>query len=182
MGRRALPLFFASHGSTFKVPSDWYTMAAHRVLGLTAERASHARQCHGAMRLPHSLLGLDLCRRYRAPLSSCRVSAPKLLCLWTTSTPRCPCSWYAVQLHDRIVYLLEEFMLEAGATEGRDFRLEVRYIRSRASRYRHGDVVWLDFRAPHRHLAVDVTVTSARTKTNVPHIGARLLLPANLAL
>jgi hypothetical protein len=36
--------------------------------------------------------------------------------------------------------------------------------------------------APHRHLVVDVTVTSARTDTNVPRIGARLPLPGNLAL
>jgi hypothetical protein len=36
--------------------------------------------------------------------------------------------------------------------------------------------------APHRHLAVDVTVTSARTNTNVPRIGARLPLLGRLAL
>jgi hypothetical protein len=36
--------------------------------------------------------------------------------------------------------------------------------------------------APHRHLVVDVTVTSARTNTNVPRIGARLPLHGNLAL
>jgi hypothetical protein len=35
---------------------------------------------------------------------------------------------------------------------------------------------------PHRHLVVDVTVTSARTSTNVPRSGARLLLPDSLAL
>jgi hypothetical protein len=44
-GRGALTLFLASHESSFKVPSDCYTMAAHRVLGLTAERASHVRMC-----------------------------------------------------------------------------------------------------------------------------------------
>jgi hypothetical protein len=66
--------------------------------------------------------------------------------------PRCPCSWYVIQLHDRIVvHVLEEFMLGAGVTKGRDLRLEVRRIRSGASRDRHGDVVWLDFTAPHRH-------------------------------
>jgi hypothetical protein len=32
--------------------------------------------------------------------------------------PRCPCSWYVIQLHDRIVHVLEESMLEAGATKG----------------------------------------------------------------
>jgi hypothetical protein len=36
--------------------------------------------------------------------------------------------------------------------------------------------------APHRHLVVDVTVTSARTNTNVHRIGARLSLPGSLAL
>jgi hypothetical protein len=91
--------------------------------------------------------------------------------------PRCPCSWYITQLHDRIFHVLEELMLEAGATKGRDLRLEVRRIRSGASRDRPGDVLWLDFTAPHRHLVVDGAVTSARTKTNVPRLGARLPLP-----
>jgi hypothetical protein len=36
--------------------------------------------------------------------------------------------------------------------------------------------------APHRHLVLDVTVTSARTNTNVPRIGARLPLHGSLAL
>jgi hypothetical protein len=54
--------------------------------------------------------------------------------------------------------VLEEFMLEAGATKGRDLRLKVRRIRSGASRDCHGDVVWLDFMAPQRHLVYDVTV------------------------
>jgi hypothetical protein len=36
--------------------------------------------------------------------------------------------------------------------------------------------------APHRHLVVDVTVTSARTNTNVRRIGARLPLLGSLAL
>jgi hypothetical protein len=44
-GRGVLALFFASHVSSFKVPSDCYTMAAHRVLGLTEERAAHVRKC-----------------------------------------------------------------------------------------------------------------------------------------
>jgi hypothetical protein len=35
---------------------------------------------------------------------------------------------------------------------------------------------------PHRHLVVDVMVTSARTNTNVPRIGARLPLHGSLAL
>jgi hypothetical protein len=100
--------------------------------------------------------------------------------------PRCPCSWYIIQLHDRIVHVLEEFMLEAGllraGTCGWSSAVFGRRIRSGASRDRPGDVVWLDFMAPHRHLAVDVTVTSPRTNTNVPRIGARLPLPGSLAL
>jgi hypothetical protein len=72
-------------------------------------------------------------------------------------------------------------MLEAGATKGRDLLLEVRRIRSGASRDRHGDVVQLDFMAPHRHL-VDVTVTNSRTNTRVPQIGDYLPLMGSLAL
>jgi hypothetical protein len=60
--------------------------------------------------------------------------------------------------------------------------LEVRCIRSGASRDRHGDVVWLDFMAPERHLVVNVAVTSIRTNTDVPQIGARPPLPGSLAL
>jgi hypothetical protein len=72
-------------------------------------------------------------------------------------------------------------MLEAGATKGRDLRLEVHYIWPGASRYRHGDVVLLDYMAPHRHLVVGVTVTSNHINTNVPHIGAHLPFPGCLA-
>jgi hypothetical protein len=78
--------------------------------------------------------------------------------------------------------VLEEFMLEAGATKGRDLLLEVRRIRSGAYRDRHGDVVWFDFMAPHRHLVVDVIVKSGRTNTNVPRLHARLPLPGSSAL
>jgi hypothetical protein len=73
-------------------------------------------------------------------------------------------------------------MLEAGATKERDLRLEVRRIRSGASRDRPGDVVCLDFMAPCCHLVDDVTVKSARTNTNVPRICVRLLLHGSLAL
>jgi hypothetical protein len=84
----------------------------------------------------------------------------------------------------RAPHVREEFILEPGATKGRDLRIEVRRIRSGASRDRHGDVVWLDFRAPNRrHLVVDdVTAKSACTSTSVLQIGTRLPLPSNLAL
>jgi hypothetical protein len=36
--------------------------------------------------------------------------------------------------------------------------------------------------APHHNMVVDVTITSARTNTNVPRVGARLPLPGSLAL
>jgi hypothetical protein len=45
MGCGALALVFASHESNFKVPSDCYTMVAHRLPGPTAERASRTRKC-----------------------------------------------------------------------------------------------------------------------------------------
>jgi hypothetical protein len=95
----------------------------------------------GAMRLPQSLVGLDLRRRYRTPSMSGERSTNAML---MDHIPRRPCSWYAIQPHDRIVHVLEDFMLEAGALKGRDLRLEVRRIWSGASRDRHGDVVWLD--------------------------------------
>jgi hypothetical protein len=98
------------------------------------------------MRLSHSLVGLDLRRRYRVPL--CRVSARHILCLWTTSPGVRPCSWFVIQLHDRVVLVLEEFVLEAGGTKGRELWLEARRIRSGASRDRLRDVVLFDL-GPH---------------------------------
>jgi hypothetical protein len=53
--------------------------------------------------------------------------------------------------------VLAELMLEAGATNGRDLRLEVRRFLLGASRDRVGDVVWLDFTVAYRHVVVDVT-------------------------
>jgi hypothetical protein len=139
------------------------------------------RSALGAMmRLPLSLVGPDLRRRYRAPL--CRLSAPhSITSMLMDYIPRCPCSWYVTQLHDRIIHVLEEFMLATGAIKGRDLRLEVRRIRSEASRDHLEDVVWFGL-APHLHLVIDVTVTSARTNTSVPRIGARLPLPGSLEL
>jgi hypothetical protein len=78
--------------------------------------------------------------------------------------------------------VLEELMLEARATKGRDLRSEVRRIRPGAFQDRHEDVVWLFFMAPHRYLVVDVTVANARTNTAVPQTCACLLVPGSLAL
>jgi hypothetical protein len=133
----------------------------------------------GAMMLPHSLVGLDLRRRSRAPL--CRVSAPQLICLLWTTSPGARALGMSFNSTTGLSTCLRSSLLEAGATKGRDSRLKIRRIRSGASRDRLEDVVWLDFMAPHSHLDVDVTVTSARTNTNVPRIGACLPLPGSLA-
>jgi hypothetical protein len=72
-------------------------------------------------------------------------------------------------------------MIEAGDTQERDLRVEVRHIGSRASWNQHGNVVWFDFMAPHRHLVVNATVTSARTNSSALAWGTPLTLPASLA-
>ena len=56
-------------------------------------------------------------------------------------------------------------MKEAGGRKNQDLHLEMRHIYGKDSSARPGDVVWLNFSQPHRHLVVDVTVTSARTNT-----------------
>jgi hypothetical protein len=55
--RGALTIFFASHDYNFKVPSDCYTMAAHRVLSLTTEYASHVRKCPRCNETPSESCG-----------------------------------------------------------------------------------------------------------------------------
>jgi hypothetical protein len=109
-GRGAVAFLSASYESSFKVPSGCYTMAARRVLGFTTERASHVLKCLGCNEAPLESRGsiIYFRRRSREPL--CRVNAPQ------DHIPWCPCSLYAIQLHDRIVHVLEAFVLEAGAT------------------------------------------------------------------
>jgi hypothetical protein len=92
---------------------------------------------------------------------------------------RYPCSSYVIKINRRIVHVLKQFM--GRGCLGFNLRLEVRRIRYGASRDRHGDVVWLYFTAPHSHLYVDVTVTSARTNSNVLAVGAPLPLQRSLA-
>jgi hypothetical protein len=61
--------------------------------------------------------------------------------------------------------------------------LEARRIRSGASRDHHvGDVVWLNFAAPHKGLDVDGTVTSARTNPGFQAVEASFPLPGSLAM
>jgi hypothetical protein len=161
------------------VPSDCFTMAWHHVLGLTAERASHVPKFPRCNEAPSQSRG----SRFPSTISCATISGEhSTTAMLMDHIPRCPCSWYVIQLHDRIVHVLEGFMFEAGATKGRDLRLEARCIRSGASRNRHGDVVWLDFMAPHRHLVVDLTITSARTNTHVLRMGARLPLTHSRAV
>jgi hypothetical protein len=110
-GRGASAHFLASYESSFKVPSDCYTIAAHRVLGLTAERAFPGRK-------------YPRCNEAPSDISEYGSSSTVLgISMWgersTTAMlmdhiPRCPRSWYIFQLHDRIVHVPEELMLEAG--------------------------------------------------------------------
>jgi hypothetical protein len=159
-----LALLFASHESNFKMPSECCTMATQRVLGLIAERASHVWKCPRCNEAPSESRG----SRSSWTVSGTSISGERSTTdVLVDRIPRCPCSWYVIQLHDRIVHVLEDFMPEAGATKGRDLRLEVRRIRSGASRD-PWVLFWLDFMAPHRNLVIDVTVTcSARTDTYV---------------
>jgi hypothetical protein len=111
-GRGALALFFASHESRFKVPSDFYIMATHRMLGLTAKRASHVRKCPRCNEAPSKSRGSGSLSTVSGTYISGERSTTAML---MDHIPRCPCSWYVIQCHDRIVHVLEEFVLEAGA-------------------------------------------------------------------
>jgi hypothetical protein len=125
---------------------------------------------HSAIRIPQSLVGLDLRRRYRAPL--CRVSAPQLLCLWTTF-PGVRALGTSFSSAIGLSTCLERSCMKRGLLWGGTcgWRSAVSPIRQ-TSRLHTQD----------RHLVVAMTVTSARTNTNVPHIGARLPLPGSLVL
>jgi hypothetical protein len=81
--RGALALFFASHESSFTVPSDVIRWQRTGCLASLRSAPLMFGNALGVMRLPRSLVDLDVRRRYRAPLR--RVSAPHLPCLWTTS-------------------------------------------------------------------------------------------------
>jgi hypothetical protein len=97
--------------------------------------------------------------------------------------PRCPCSHYTIRLHDRTVHIVAESMAESGRLRGGTFIwVEVCRIWLGESRDRHWDVVWLDDAAPHKHMVVNITVTtSARTNSKVPTVGGPLPLPGGLA-
>jgi hypothetical protein len=90
-----------------------------RVISVALDRPPRPRL------LPYRIVG----REHRFP------------CLWTMYIPPCPCSHNVIRLHDRLVHVVKEFMTEAGAVKGRDLRLGVRRMRSRAYRDRYGNVV-----------------------------------------
>jgi hypothetical protein len=113
-----------------------YTIATHRVICLTVERASHLWKCsHCNAAPPHS------CEYGSSSmvLGTYMSGERSTVTMFMDHTPaQCMCHWYvlhsATRMHDRVVYVLEEFMLEARATKGRDMRLVVRCIQSGASR------------------------------------------------
>jgi hypothetical protein len=113
-GPGAFALFFASHKSSFKVPLDCSTMATHRVLGLIVERASHARKyprCNEASPLSRGSESVSTVSGTSISLDRCYAYEPH---------PPVPVL-LVCQLAPRSgVHVLEEFMLEAGATQGRD--------------------------------------------------------------
>jgi hypothetical protein len=80
------------------------------------------------------------------------------------------------------VHALDVFICEVGVIEGRDLRHEPRRVRFGASRDRLEDVLWPNFTAPQKHLAVDVTVASARTSSVAPAVGGPLPLPGRQAV
>jgi hypothetical protein len=146
-GRGALALFIASHESSFKVPSDCYTTATHRVMGFIVERASHVRKCPRCNEAPQPYRGFG---SFSTASGTSMSGERSTIAVLMNHIPMWMCSWYVIQLRDPAVHVQEEFMLEAGGTKARDFRLEVRRIRPGASRDRHEDVAWLvDLRAPH---------------------------------
>jgi hypothetical protein len=99
--------------------------------------------------------------------------------------PRCMCSWYIIQLHDRVVHMLEELMLEARA-RGAGFAVGgppyligsfsrstwgCGLVRLRGSKLTSCCLFCYDQKCSH-----------GCTNTIVPQIGARLPLPCTLAL
>jgi hypothetical protein len=134
---------------------------------------------HGAMRLPPSLVGPDHCRRHRAPL--CRVSALELLRLWTTS-PGARALGTSLSSTIGLPMCLKSSYLKRGLLKGGTCGWGSAVFGRELLEIDMG--MWFSYTLlwPHRHLVVHATVTSARTNTNVPHVGARLPLPGSLAL
>jgi hypothetical protein len=124
-GRGALALFLASHELSFKVPSGCYTMATHRVLGLMVEHASQVRKCARWNEAPLGYCGYG---SLSTVSGATMLGERSIIAMLMDHIPVCPCSWYVIHPHDGVVRMLQEFMLAAGATKGRDLRLKVRRI------------------------------------------------------
>jgi hypothetical protein len=180
IGRGALAMLFASHESSYRVPSDCYMMSAHRVFGLSPGQASHDRKGPRCNESPGALRGSG--SFFTTLSSSMSGERTPISMLIMDNIPISPCPHYCIRLHDRIANIFKEITAEVGAIEWRNLRLEVCRIRSRASRGRHGYVVGQDFGAPHKHLVVDVTVTSAPTNSNVLVVGISIPLHESMAM
>jgi hypothetical protein len=135
---------------------------------------------HGVMRLHPILVGPDLRRRYHRALL-CWMSAPQMPCLWTTSPSARSLSESFSSTIGLSTYLksscLKRGLLRGdtcgwrSAVSGRvllEIDLAMWFVRLQGSTPSYHDV--------------DVTVTSARTNTDILHKGARLPLPGSLAL
>jgi hypothetical protein len=124
-GRASLALFYASYESSFRIPHDCYVMATHHVLGLPLCYASHDHKCPRCYDSPGDLRGYGS----SSTTSSASISGERTpISMLIDHTPHCPWSSCVFRLHDRIVHVLEELMVRAGAIKGRDLILEARRI------------------------------------------------------
>jgi hypothetical protein len=120
---------------------------------------------HGAIRLPHNLVCLDLRRRYRVPRYL--VSARQEVMLIMDHIPRCMRRALGMSFSYTIGLFtcLKSSCLKRGLL-GRDLRLEVRRNRPGASRNRHGYVLWLDLLGPHTVMLLLMRRSHALARTH----------------
>jgi hypothetical protein len=178
-GKAAMAIFFASHEEAYRIPASSYTMAVHRVLNLIPAEASLLRTCPRCHQGPDtdsdssSVLGTGTTEGTygRQPIH-----------ILLDHIPRCPRSRYVTEVHNRLVTVLQDMMQEAGGTKNHDLWLELCHVYGARSQARPGDVAWLNFSRPNRHLVVDVTIPSARTNTNLTRSRTHLPVPGALGL
>jgi hypothetical protein len=139
-GSRGFGSFLASHESSFKVPSDCYTMASHRVLGLTTECTSHVRKCPRCNEAPSESRGSGSSSTVSSTSMSGERSTTAKLMNHIPGTRALGTSFGSTII---LSTCLKSSCLKRGllSFKWRDLRLEVRRIRLGASRDRHGDVV-----------------------------------------
>jgi hypothetical protein len=127
-GREALATFFASHASSFRVPSDCYKMVANRLLGLTRAMPRFQRPEVESVALPrcNESPGHLLSSSSSSSTSSPSMSGERTpISMLMDHISRCPFSHCVIWLHDRILNVLE-LTAEVGTVKGRDLRLEAR--------------------------------------------------------